>query len=133
MALPNAVIFSRGASLYAPGMHRLPPAEVGAGYQCIAMTATKVDWPKGVLDLFVGHIDISRDCGQSWSRMATWRDDGRDVRDQTTGRIVECSFIQLYFSARREKPVYTHAATWVRGSFECLKPITTAITIERHQ
>lgn len=116
--------------MYSPGTHSFPPTVVGAGYQSLAMSATKANWPKRIADLFVGHIDLSDDAGQTWQRIATWRDDGRDVRDNLTGVVLEYSFVRLFLSARPDKPVYTHEKTWVRGTFDCTAPIITAIAIE---
>jgi hypothetical protein len=130
MHLPREVIFSRPPTMYAPGAHELPSAEVGAGYQSLAMKATKINWPRPMVDLFIGRLDLSNDGGLTWRRVATWRDDGRDVCDPASGAVLEYSFLQLFFSARRDKPVHTHEKTWVRGAFECKKPIITAITIE---
>jgi hypothetical protein len=124
------VVFSQAPARYLPGAHSLPPAVVGAGYQSLGMKVTKVNWPKPVADLFVGHLDISDDGGRTWRRIATWRDDGSDVCDPVTGAVLDHSFLRLFLSAQREKPVYTHEGTWVRGAFECKMPITTAITIE---
>jgi hypothetical protein len=108
----------------------LPPAFVGAGYQSIAMKAAKVNWPEPKVELFIGHLELSNDGGLTWRRIATWRDDGRNVADPATGAILEYSFLRLFLSARSDKPVYTHDKTWVRGAFECKEPIITAITIE---
>jgi hypothetical protein len=125
------VIFSQGQALYSTGTHNFTPTVLGAGYQSVAMRATKVKWPKTIANLFVGHLDLSDDAGQTWRRIATWREDGNDVHDKETGAPLDYSFLQLSFSARQDKPVYSHENSWVRGAFECAMPITTAITIER--
>jgi hypothetical protein len=130
MHLPRELIFSRPPTVYAPGAHELPSAEVGAGYQSLAMKATKVNWPEPMVDLFIGHLDLSDDAGRAWRRAATWWHDGQDFCDPVTGLIFEYTSLQLFFSARPDKPVYTHENTWVRGAFECKKPLITAITIE---
>jgi hypothetical protein len=124
------VIFDRRECLYDAGTHSFPPTAVGAGYRSIAMRATKVGWPKGIANLFTGHIDVSGDAGHTWRRIASWCEDGNEVCDKSTGAVLEYSFLQLSFSARQDKPVHTPENTWVRGAFECKAPITTAITIE---
>jgi hypothetical protein len=130
LSLPE-VILSRSEAWYPAGTHSFPPALVGAGYQSLAIRATKVNWPQGVLDLFVGYIDISDNAGVTWRRAASWREDGGDVNDKQVGSVLDYSFLRLVFSARSDKPVYTHKDTWVRGGFDCALPITTAIIIER--
>jgi len=120
---------AEGLPFNSAGAHSFPPTVVGAGFQSVAMKATKVNWPKSIPNLFTGHIDISDDAGQTWRRMASWREDGNEVRDKSTGNVLDYSFLQLSFSARQDRPVYTHKDTWVRGAFECATPITTAITI----
>jgi hypothetical protein len=94
------------------------------------MKATKVDWPMPIPDLFVGQIHLSDDGGSTWQCVATWHDDGREVFDPATGAVLDHSFLRIFFSARLDKPVYTRETTWVRGAFECKKPLTTVITIE---
>jgi hypothetical protein len=127
----HEVIFESAQTTYAPGTYHFPPVFVGKGYQSLVVKATKVGWSKGIDDLIVGHLEISNDRGRTWRHMATWRDDGGDVRDEETVELMGYSFIQLLLSARPDKPVFTRENTWLRFSFECKAAITTAITVER--
>jgi hypothetical protein len=132
MICPSSSIIFRGLETwYQAGTHQLAPVEVSAGYRSIGMKAKKIGWPKGIADLFVGHLDISFDGTKHWLRMVTWHDDGADILDEATGEMLEYSFAQLFFSARVNDCTHTHTSIWVRGSFECRKSITTAITVER--
>jgi hypothetical protein len=124
------IIFRQAEALYPAGTHIFTPVFVGAGFQSIAMRATKVAWPKAIAELFAGYIEFSDDAGLTWRRIASWRESGNDVRDARTGALLHYSYLQLHLSARQDHPVYTHKDTWVRATFDCSMPITTAITIE---
>lgn len=128
---PHEVVLDVEETTYPPGIYPFPPIAIGKGYQSLVMKASKVGWPKVDTNIFAGHLDVSDDGGKTWRHMATWTDNGCDVHDDDTGKVLPYTFMRLELSARSDKPVYTHEMTWVRARLDCALPLTTALTIER--